>query len=176
MQTNALPLYDTSDNPTGCCPRFNPEGWDDCELHFDEKLFVKASTASENHVPTDMGPVFEKTFAAIEKAGAHDQNNFVLLSRDISPSKAEHYFAVSKAVPGEEMVRLSGDYITKVFEGPYENAGKWEKQLAAELKQRGQDIGSLYFFYTTCPKCAQAYGKNYVIAVASLGNERQQAA
>ena len=48
MQTNALPTYDASDNPTGCCPWFNPEGWDACELHFEEKLFVKAKTTSQD--------------------------------------------------------------------------------------------------------------------------------
>ena len=42
MQTNALPAYDAGDNPTGCCPRFNPEGWDGRDLHFEDKLFVRA--------------------------------------------------------------------------------------------------------------------------------------
>ena len=26
----------------------------------------------------------------------------------------------------------------------------------------------LYFFYTTCPKCAKYYGKNYVVLVAQV--------
>ena len=25
-----------------------------------------------------------------------------------------------------------------------------------------------YFYYTTCPKCAKVYGKNYVVAVAEV--------
>lgn len=41
METNALPKYDESDNPANCCPRFNPEGWYEQELHFKEKLNVK---------------------------------------------------------------------------------------------------------------------------------------
>ena len=44
METNALPKYDMSDNPTICCPRFNTEGWDEQELHFKDKLFVNAKT------------------------------------------------------------------------------------------------------------------------------------
>ena len=28
MHVNELPHYDSSANETGCCPRFNPEGWD----------------------------------------------------------------------------------------------------------------------------------------------------
>jgi hypothetical protein len=29
-------------------------------------------------------------------------------------------------------------------------------------------LETLYFFYTTCPKCAKHYGKNYVVAVAKV--------
>lgn len=28
MQRNETPHYDASVNTTGCCPKFNPEGWD----------------------------------------------------------------------------------------------------------------------------------------------------
>ena len=168
MQTNALPHYDASDNPTGCCPRFNPDGWDDQELHFDGKLFVKAKTKSVDHVPVDMGPVFERTFGAIEKASAYDPDNVIVLSRDISPSAGEHFFAVSKPVPDLETVRWSGDYLTKLFEGSYENAPTWQQQFTKKLEQRGHDVDEIYFFYTTCPKCAEVYGKNYIVAVAKL--------
>jgi hypothetical protein len=44
MQTNALPKYDQSVNTTGCCPRFDPTGWDGAELHFREKPFLRAET------------------------------------------------------------------------------------------------------------------------------------
>ncbi|MCP4318503.1 MAG: hypothetical protein GY789_21440 [Hyphomicrobiales bacterium] len=168
MQTNRVPAYDASDNPTDCCPRFNPAGWDDQELHFQDKLFVKATTKSQNHVPIDMGQVFESTFAAIEKAGAYDENDTIILSRDVSPAQAEHFFAVSKPVPGQENVRWSGHYLTKVFEGPFEDAPQWEKQLQSAVEMRNNEADRIYYFYTTCPKCAQTYGKNYVVAVAAL--------
>ena len=175
MQTNALPAYDASDNPTGCCPRFNPQGWDDRHLHFQDKLFVRATNRCENHVPIDMGPVFEKTFSDIEKAGAYDETDIIILSRDVSPSEAEHFFAVSKPVPGHETVRWSGDYVTRVFEGPYEDGPKWEKAVLDELREQGQEVDTMYYFYTTCPKCFEVYGKNYVVAVAALAPTGQQA-
>lgn len=168
MQTNALPHYDDSDNPTGCCPRFNPEGWDGRHLHFDDKLFVRAVSKSEDHAPTDIGAVFERAFGNIQKAGAYDADNIIVLSRDVSPSEAEHYFAVSKDVPDEEVVRWSGDFVTKLFEGPYEDAPQWEQQIRADLARQGFEAGSVYFFYTTCPKCLEVYGRNYVVAVAAL--------
>lgn len=125
MELNALPVYDASDNPAGCCPRFNPDGWDDQDLHIKDKLLVKAKTMSLFHIPINMGPVFKRTFNAIEKAHAQDERQVMVLSRDLSAWSAEHYFAVNSAVPDEAMVRMSGDYRTKVFEGAYKNAPKW---------------------------------------------------
>lgn len=175
MQTNSLPTYDGSDNPTGCCPRFNPAGWDDQELHFDNKRFVRATTRSDNYIPIDMAPVFERTFNAILAAGAYDENDVIILSRDLSPSEAEHFFAVSKPVPGQEMVTLSGDYLTKVFEGPYEDAPKWAEQLNKTIADRHMTLTKDYYFYTTCPKCFEVYGKNYVVAVPQVTEDRATA-
>ena len=46
------------------------------------------------------------------------------LSRDISPWKAEHLYAVSKPVQGADNVVIDGAVYTKVFEGPYQNIRK----------------------------------------------------
>jgi hypothetical protein len=168
MKTNALPPYDMSDNPTDCCPRFNPDGWDAQELHFDNKAFVKATTYSLFYIPLNMGSVFSKTSDAIEAAGTYNYDDLIILSDDVSPWKAEHFFSVSKDVPGETMTTLSGDYITKVYEGPYKNAPKWKKEMEAAVAEKGKKAVKTYFFYTTCPKCAKYYGKNYVVAVTQV--------
>ena len=34
------------------------------------------------------------------------------------------------------------------------------------VRANGDLPGKIWFFYTTCPKCAKAYGKNYVVGVA----------
>lgn len=63
---------------------------------------------------------------------------------------------------------LKGKYLTKVFEGPYKDAKKWYDAIIDYAKSKGKKAGKVYFFYTTCPKCAKHYGKNYVIALASI--------
>lgn len=168
MEINALPKYDMSENPTNCCPKFKPEGWDEQELHFKDKLFVKANTRSAFHIPLNMGSVFPKTFTAIEEAHALPKDEIVVLSYDPSPWHEEHYFAVTRDVPGQEMVSMSGDYLTKVFEGPYKNAPKWEAEMESFVESKGKKAKKVYFFYTTCPRCAKFYGKNYVVAFAEL--------
>ncbi len=165
MEINKLPTYDMNDNPTGCCPRFHPDSWDEQDIHFQEKLFVRAVTRSIMHVPVNMGSVFAGVRKAIEDAKARDETQFIVLSREVSPWQAEHFFAVNRFVPGHEMVRLSGDYRTKVFEGSYSDMPKWQKTLESHLREHGNKLEKSYFFYTTCPKCAKAYGKNYVIGV-----------
>lgn len=120
IETNRLPHYDDSDNPTGCCPRFKPDGWDGQELHFEDKAFVRATTRGAMHVPLNMAPVFERVQSKMVETGAYDPENAIVLSRDLSPWRAEHLFSVSAAVPDEEAVTLSGDFVTKVFKGPIE--------------------------------------------------------
>lgn len=168
METNAVPDYDLKDNPTGCCPRFKPDGWDGQELHFDRKRFVKATTRSLFHVPLNMGRVFERTSKAIEDVGGYQEGDIIILSHDPSPWRSEHYFAVPKDIPGQEMAELSGDYLTKVFEGPFKDAPKWEKDLKEYVESHDKHLKKTYFFYTTCPKCAKVYGKNYVVGVAEV--------
>ena len=148
-------------------PGFRPGPWQDQELHFDNKLFVRASTVSAFHMPLNMGSVFARTIAAIEKAHAAG-GGLLVLSHDDSAWHAEHLFAVDKEVPGSEMVRLSSDFLTRVFEGPYNDAPTWVATMAAYEKERGKHLDTLYLFYATCPKCARHYGKNYVVGVAKV--------
>jgi hydrolase family protein len=52
-------------------------------------------------------------------------------------------------VSGADMVSLSGNLLTKVFEGPYANARMWCDEMRREVEQRGRTLDMLYFFYTT---------------------------
>lgn len=166
METNAVPHYDDSVNTIGCCPKFNPDGWDGRDLHFRDKKFVRAETRSAMHIPLNMGTVFERVGKHFEDAGGWDNDNMIVLSRDLSAWKSEHLFSSDTEIPGEEMTTLSGDFITKVFEGPYRDARVWYDQMRDLARQKGGEAKDVYFFYTTCPKCAKAYGQNYVVGVA----------
>jgi len=168
MQTNALPHYDDSVNTTGCCSKFNPEGWDGQELRFYYKEFVRATTKSLLHMPLDMGQVFSRVMGHIEDADAYNADNCIVLSRDLSASEAEHLFSISQPVPEEEAATLTGDFITKVFEGSFRHVKKWYEEMEDLVRFKGKTPTDVYFFYTTCPKCAKSYGKNYVVGVARL--------
>lgn len=168
METNVLPKMDMSENPTGCCPKFNPEGWDGRRLNFDKKPFVRATTRGLLHVPLNMGTVFSRVQSHIEDAGAQDPEGYLVLSRDLSSSESEHFFAVTRDVPGEDMTTLSGDFITRVFEGPYRKVKDWAHEMEVAAESDGHEAKRVFMFYTTCPKCARAYGKIYVIGVVEI--------
>lgn len=168
MQTNAFPPMDQSENTTGCCPRFHPEGWDNQQLHFRDKKFLRATTRSAMHIPWNMGQVFTRVQGHIEDMDAVRPEDEVVLSRDTSAWEAEHFFAVDKDVPEEEMTTLSGDFITRVFEGPYRRAKDFEHDMQIAAKAMGKEAKRVFFFYTTCPKCAKAYGENYMVGVAEV--------
>ena len=153
---------------TGCCPKFNPEGWDGLKLTFKDKLFVRATTRSLMHVPINMGTVFTRVQEHIEEAGAQDPESYFVLSRDISASEGEHLFAVTCDVPGEEMTRISGEFITRVFEGPYRHAKTWFHEMETAAEAAGRKARQVYMFYTTCPRCARIFEKNYVVGVAEI--------
>ncbi len=158
-------LYEASE--TGCCLRFNPEPWDEKEIAWRDKLFVKDHVRSFMHIPLNFGRVMARNMEMIEEAGALADEP-VVLSDERSLWGADVYIAVSKEVPGAETERISGVFLTKVFEGPYKQAGTWVKEMKDYVESKGREMKRMYLFYTTCPKCAKVYGKNYTVILAMV--------
>lgn len=150
-----------------CCPKFDPAPWDDRVITWDRKPFVQDRVRSFLHLPLNFGTVIRRNIAAIEAAGA-GADEMVVLSDENSLWGADVFIAVAKAVPGGRMATLSGTYLAKVFEGPYRNMRTWIAAMKAHVQAKGKQFQKLYFFYTTCPKCAQKYGKNYVVLLAQV--------
>lgn len=150
-----------------CCDRFNPEPWDEKTHEWKDKLFVKDHVTSFLHIPLNMGGKIVKNMALIEKAGAKESYQ-LMLTDEKSSWGSDIYIAVSKNVPGAEMAKISGTFMTKVFDGPYQMVGKWAKETQVYVKSKGRQIKKMYFSYTTCPKCAKKFGHNYVVVVAQI--------
>lgn len=155
------------DSETGCCPRFEPSGWDGVEHEWSEKLFVKDRVRSVFHIPINFGKVMVRTMEKVAAAEAFTEEP-LMLSDENSLWGSDLYVHVSKDVAGAEMARISGSFLTKVFEGPYKNVRVWCGEMEEYVKGKGKELEKLYFYYTTCPKCAKVYGKNYVVLVAQV--------
>ncbi|EKD56326.1 MAG: hypothetical protein ACD_58C00225G0002 [uncultured bacterium] len=153
--------------PTGCCDQFNPEPWQNKEITWKDKIFVKDHVTSFFHIPLNMGKKITMNMALIEKIGAKAPQQ-LMLTDEKSLWGADIYIDVSKTVPGAQMATLSGKFLTKVFEGPFQNAGKWAEEMKEYVEKSDKQMKKLYFSYTTCPKCAKTYGKNYVVLFAQI--------
>lgn len=156
-------------DPKTCCPKFDPKPWDEKEFVWDDKVFIKDEVKCFLHIPINIGAVMQKMQTKVKAAKAEiKEGEFIVLSDECSSWKSIQYMAVSKEVPDAENVTLSGTYLTKVFEGPYKEAPAWHREMTNYVKGKNKEIKKIYFYYTTCPKCAKKYGKNYVVAFAEV--------
>ncbi|MDD4199531.1 MAG: hypothetical protein PHZ12_09055 [Paludibacter sp.] len=154
-------------NETGCCPRFNPEPWEDKVLNWDNKRFIRDKVKCFFYMPLDFGKVMRRLGKKISAAGAQ-MPDYLCLSDHPSKWRMDIFLAVDKEVKEVENVFLSGKYYVKVYEGDFNETGKWCKDYAEKAQEKGIKTGKMYMWYTTCPKCAKVYGKNYVAIIAEI--------
>ena len=152
-----------------CCPRFDPGPWDGTEFVWDGKLFVKDRVRTFFFMPLNFGAVMRRLVPKVETAGAMSPEGMGL-SDHTSRWNMDIYLAVTKEVEGAENVALSGRYLSKVYEGDFKQTKAWCEDFAAFAEQKGLAVKKSYMWYTTCPKCASKYGKNYVAIVAEVGD------
>ncbi len=152
---------------TVCCEPFNPKPWEDKEITWKEKIFVRDHITSFLHIPLNMGQKIIKNMGLIEKAKANAPHQ-LMLTDETSLWGADIYIDVAKIVSGAQMATISGTFLTKVFEGPFQNVGIWAEEMKKYVEKKRKKLKKMYFSYTTCPKCAKVYGKNYVVLFAQV--------
>jgi effector-binding domain-containing protein len=154
-----------------CCPVFDPIPWDNKIHNWVDKPFIKDYLPQIFHMPLPsmMGKVLGRMWKKAQDANAAtEMKDFLLLAYDPSPWKSELFLNVTREVPGTENVKLTGTFVSKVFDGPYNNIPKFIKELDNYLASTGKKAVKYYFYYTTCPKCAKKYGHNYIVAFAEI--------
>ena len=157
----------STDRTEQCCPQFDPGPWDEQQITWDGKKFVKDRVRSFLHIPLNFGSVMRRNVARIESVGAMPERAIVLADEN-SLWGADVYIDVTKDVPNATLATISGTFLCKVFEGPYRDIRKWIEEMKRFIASRDREVEKLYFYYTTCPKCAKKYGKNYVVILAQV--------
>ncbi len=152
---------------TGCCPRFDPTPWDNKEFDWKDKKFIKDKVFTMFYAPVNFGPVIRRITKKVEDAKGQ-MPDWLCLSDHTSKWNMDLYLAVDKEIPGAENITLSGKYLSRVYEGDFKDTGKWCKDFEGYVKGKGQEVKKWYMWYTTCPKCAKVYGKNYVVVVGKI--------
>jgi hypothetical protein len=152
---------------TGCCKPFDPKPWDKKTKVFKNKLFMKAHIVSFLHIPLNFGQVMRKSAKRIHDAKASPSKPLMMVDEN-SLWGANAYIEVTKNIPNAKMEKISGTFISKVYEGPYNKMGSWIRDMRKYVMRKKKKIKKLYFFYTMCPSCAKAYGQNYTVLLAKV--------
>jgi len=158
---------DQSKHQPECCPKFNPSPWDEKTHEWHGKKFIKDKVFTLFYMPVNFGSVMSRMVKKVEKAGASTPD-WLCLSDHTSPWNMDIYLAVGKEVPETSNATISGKFLSKVYEGQFKETGKWMQDFKQFVKAKGHHLHKMYMWYTTCPKCAKKYGKNYVVILGKI--------
>jgi len=150
-----------------CCPRFDPKPWDSKEFEWQNKKFIRDSIRTFMYMPLNFGAVMKRMQAKVEKADA-TMPNYLCLSDHTSKWHMYAYLAVDKEVEGAVNTTISGKFLSKVYDGPFKDTGKWCKDFEEYAKSKGKEVKKWYMWYTTCPKCAKKYGHNHTVIIGQI--------
>lgn len=157
----------TTEKPFECCPPFDPAPWNDKIFEWKDKPFVKGKVRTFFYMPIGFGNEMRRLDKKVTGSGANIQDN-LCLSDHTSKWNMDVYLAVDKPIAGEENLQMSGKFYSRVYEGPFSDTGKWHKDFMGNTAQKGLKTGRIFMWYTTCPKCAKKYGKNYTVILAEV--------
>ncbi len=150
-----------------CCPEFDPGPWTDAMLEWENKRFIRDRVFTVFYMPLNFRRVMQRLDESVRAAGA-EIPDWLCLSDHTSKWNMDVHLAVDREIPGAENVTKSGAFLSRVYEGPYRDTGKWMADFASYAKARDLVISRTYMWYTTCPKCAKKYGRNHVAVIGEI--------
>jgi len=158
-----------------CCPKFDPLPWGPStgsgqgikKIEWQDKKFIKDSVFTLFYMPLNFEAVMTRSTKKINDAGEKLAGGLIL-SEHKSAWKMNVYLAVDKKIPNAENTTISGKFVSKVYEGEFKETGNWMKDFENYTRSKMLDMEKMYLWYTTCPKCAQKYGKNYVVILGKI--------
>ena len=152
-----------------CCPKFDPAPWEEKVFNWKDKKFIKNHVFTLFYMPLNFGSVMKKLDKTTRQENAEIPDN-MCLSDHTSKWNMDVYLAVNKEIPNSVNTTFNGTFISKVYEGPFKDTGKWHKDFEVWCNTKDYKPVKHFMWYTTCPKCAKKYGKNYTVIMAEIEN------
>jgi hypothetical protein len=150
-----------------CCPPFDPAPWDGTQHQWSGKKFIKDRICTLFYMPINFGRVMRRTDKLIKAAGG-SVPDYLMLSDHTSKWNMDIYISVDKEIQGAQNTTLSGNFVGKVYEGPFTETGDWHKDFGKWCAAQNFKPAKTYMWYTTCPKCAKKHGKNFVVIFGQI--------
>ena len=154
-------------NQDECCPKFDTAPWNDHVFEWQDKKFIKDKVFTLFNIPINFGSAMKRLMTKLEKSNA-ESSGYLCLSDHTSKWNMDVFLAVDKEINDAENTTISGKFFSKVYEGAYSKTGKWCNDYKEHAKHLDLKIKKWYMWYTTCPKCAKKYGKNYVVIIGQV--------
>ena len=146
---------------------FDPLLWDNKNFQWVNKLFIKKKVYTFIYIPIGFGRAMRQLNKLVKAAGEKNIDN-LCLSHHLSPWIMNVYLAVDREIQNANKASFSGNYLSRVYEGAFNEAGIWCNDFETDAKAKGIKINKMYMWYTTCPKCAKKQGKNYVVIISEI--------
>lgn len=151
-----------------CCPRFDPAPWDGKIFEWQNKKFISDRVRCLFYIPLNYSGVMARLTKLAAEANVSNPD-YLCVSDQVSMSRMDVYYAIDHDIPNVTTKTLSGKFICKVYEGSFSKTGTWMKEFTEYAKQQvHSELKKIYQWYTTCPKCAKKYGKNYVVILGQV--------
>lgn len=160
-------MENLKENEQVCCPPFDPVPWNDKVFEWENKRFIRDKVFTLFYMPINFGQVMTRIIKKVDAAKAAVPD-WLCLSEHTSKWNIDVYLAVDKEIPGARNTSLSGKFFCRTYEGPFKDTGKWCEDFKEKAGAEGFRVKKMFMWYTTCPKCAKKYGKNYVAIIAQI--------
>ena len=158
-------------NKDECCPEFKVDKWDGKTFKWKNKCFIKETIPTFFHMPFPpmIGKKVTKMWKLIQDGKAQPpKEDWLLLFYDPSAFKSEIYMGCTKPVKNANNTTISGTFMAKVFDGPYNAIPKFIKETNSYLSKKEKKAKKYYVHYAYCPKCSKKFGHNYMILFAEV--------
>jgi len=145
LQSLFINIMSSDKNDFDCCPPFDPVPWDDKVLNWKNKSFIRDKVFTLFFMPVNFGAAMKRLNARVEKAGA-TVPDWLCLSDHTSKWNMYLYLAVDKEIPGADNMQLSGTFYSRVYEGNFNETGKWSADFELQANAKGIKIEKWYMW------------------------------
>ena len=124
-------------------------------FEWNKKKFIKDKVTTFLYMPMNFGKVMKKLDEKVRAAHATIPD-WMCLSDHTSKWNMDLYLAVDKEIPGAENMTLSGKFLSKVYEGPFQDTGKWCKDFEQFAQSKGvDDFEMVHVVYDMSEMCEE---------------------
>jgi hypothetical protein len=148
------------------CPILEKGDWDGKEFVWKNKPFYKTKYKEFMHMPLNFGKVLSRALDKMQNAGVESEG--FCLSGEEGTFSSSLLIPIKDGKSGLEQEKISGTFLTKIFEGQYKEAGDWAKEMVNYVHGKQKEVKKLWFWYATCPKCAKEIKKVQTVIFAEL--------